>query len=162
MFFYIRLGFFAIGIKTIDTVRKLSLFVTVLGSGSAATANVFEVSEPRVESWKVMSCYSDSMAPWKGWNNSLARTTLSTTYRCFASLTNNLTLFFLIAISEKLNYQLSSHFSENMNNKIEQSLDPMLTRRRWQIQKIWKVQKRFNWSRWYQVLDKFYNTLLFT
>jgi hypothetical protein len=35
---------------TIDKVRKLPLFVNVLGSGSAATANVYEVSEPRVES----------------------------------------------------------------------------------------------------------------
>jgi hypothetical protein len=40
---------FAVGTNTIDTVRKLILFVTVLGSGSAATANVYEVSEPRVE-----------------------------------------------------------------------------------------------------------------
>ena len=45
MFLYIHLDFFAIGTKTIDTVRKLPLFVTVLGSGSAATANVYEVSE---------------------------------------------------------------------------------------------------------------------
>ena len=44
-------GFFAVGTNTIDTVRKLPLFVTVLGSGSAATANVYEVSKPRVESW---------------------------------------------------------------------------------------------------------------
>ena len=42
--------FFAVGTNTIDTVRKLPLFVTVLGSGSTATANVYEVSEPRVES----------------------------------------------------------------------------------------------------------------
>ena len=42
--------FFAVGSNTIDTVRKLSLFVTVLGSGSAATANVYEVSKPRIES----------------------------------------------------------------------------------------------------------------
>ena len=40
----------SIGTITIYTVRKSPLFVTVLGSGSAATANVFEVSEPRVES----------------------------------------------------------------------------------------------------------------
>ena len=49
MFFYVHLFFFAVGTNTIDTV-KLPLFVTVLGSGSAATANVYEVSEPRVES----------------------------------------------------------------------------------------------------------------
>ena len=50
-FFYVHLGFFAAGTNTIDTVRKLPLFVPVLGSGSAATANIYEFSEPRVESW---------------------------------------------------------------------------------------------------------------
>ena len=50
MFFFMSICFvFAVGTNTIDTVRKLPLFVTVLGSGSAATANVYEVSEPRVE-----------------------------------------------------------------------------------------------------------------
>ena len=43
------MDFFAAGTKT--TVRKLPLFMTVFGSGSAATANVYEVSEPRVETW---------------------------------------------------------------------------------------------------------------
>ena len=56
MFLYIHLDFFAIGTKTIDTVRKLPLFVTVLGSGSAATANVCEVSELRVESCSIRWC----------------------------------------------------------------------------------------------------------
>ena len=52
MFFFMSICFvFAVGTNTIDTVRKLPLFVTVLGSGSAATANVYEVSEPRVETW---------------------------------------------------------------------------------------------------------------
>ena len=36
------------------SVIKSPLFVTVLGSGSAATANVYEVSEPRAESWENM------------------------------------------------------------------------------------------------------------
>ena len=52
-FFYVHLGFFAAGTNTIDTVRKLPLFVTVLGSDSAATANVYKVSEPRVESYLI-------------------------------------------------------------------------------------------------------------
>ena len=43
-------GFFYVRTKTNDSVRKSPLFVTVLGSGSAAKANVYEVSEPRVES----------------------------------------------------------------------------------------------------------------
>ena len=47
------MDFFAIGTKTIDTVRKSPLFATVLGSGSTAIANVYEVSEPRAESWIV-------------------------------------------------------------------------------------------------------------
>ena len=49
---YIRLvWFFFATYKNYFTVRKLPLFVTVLGSGSSATANVCEVSEPRAESW---------------------------------------------------------------------------------------------------------------
>ena len=52
MFFYVHLGFFAVGTNAIDTVIKLPLFVTVLGSGSAATTNVYEVSKPRVKSWR--------------------------------------------------------------------------------------------------------------
>ena len=44
-------GFFCYRKKKLLTVRKLPLSVTVIGSGSAATANVYEVSEPRVESW---------------------------------------------------------------------------------------------------------------
>ena len=48
--FYVHLRFFHVGTKKVDTVRKSPLFVTVLGSGSAATANVYEVSEPRAES----------------------------------------------------------------------------------------------------------------
>ena len=51
------MGFFAVGTNTIDTVRKLPLFATVLGSGSAATANVYEVSEPSVESCYVKVCF---------------------------------------------------------------------------------------------------------
>ena len=51
-------GYFCLGTKKIDTVRKSPLFVTVLGSGSAAKANVYEVSEPRVESWN-KSCLND-------------------------------------------------------------------------------------------------------
>ena len=50
MFLSIHMDFFAIGTKTIDTVRKSPLFATVLGSGSTAIANVYEVSEPRAES----------------------------------------------------------------------------------------------------------------
>ena len=50
---YIRLvWFFFATYKNYFTVRKLPLFVTVLGSGSSATANVCEVSEARAESCK--------------------------------------------------------------------------------------------------------------
>ena len=43
VFFYVRT-------KINDSVKKSPLFVTVPRSGSAVTANVYEVSEPRVES----------------------------------------------------------------------------------------------------------------
>ena len=42
-------------------VKKSPLFVTVLGSGSAATANVYEVSEPRAESWSERFLQTDNV-----------------------------------------------------------------------------------------------------
>ena len=45
--------------KYVTLNRVIKVFVTVLGSGSAATANVSEVSKPRVESWtKITFCCS--------------------------------------------------------------------------------------------------------
>ena len=45
--------------KYVTLNRVIKVFVTVLGSDSAATANVSEVSKPRVESWtKITFCCS--------------------------------------------------------------------------------------------------------
>ena len=80
MFFYIHLDFFCYRNKNNWHSKKVATLVTVLGSGIAATANVYEVSEPRVG-----SCYASYS--FKDWRYSTGS---------FASLWNILDLHFFM------------------------------------------------------------------